>query len=81
MNIFIISILIKNYENPLDILDISEDSKEKYFNQAGIFTSSDIEYLIDLFSELLKQMKWTESSKTFFKTTILKAINFDVFNE
>ena len=68
---------IKNYDKPMDILDIAEDDRERYFNQAGLFTPTDIEYLIELFTELLKQLKWRESSKTFFKTTIVKAINYD----
>ena len=66
---------IKNYDKPMDILDIGEDDRERYLNQAGLFSSYDIEYLIELFTDLLKQLKWGESSKTFFKTTIIKAIN------
>ena len=73
--------VIKNFENPLDVLDLGEDYKEKYYNQAGLISSNELEYLINLFSELLKQVKWSESSKTFFKASIIKAINLSGINE
>jgi DNA polymerase-3 subunit gamma/tau len=72
---------IKNYDKPMDILDVGEDDQERYYNQAGLFLPYDMEYLIELFTDLLKQLKWGESSKTFFKTTIIKAINHDLMDK
>jgi DNA polymerase III subunit gamma/tau len=67
--------VIKNYENPLDILDITEEAKEKYFNQASLISSDDLTYLIDLFTSLFKDIKISQASKIFFKTAILKAVD------
>jgi DNA polymerase III subunit gamma/tau len=67
--------IIKNYENPADILDMPNDFKENYYNQAGLFTSGKLENLIDLFSGLLAQIKDSESPKTFFKAAVIKALS------
>jgi len=72
---------IKNYDKPMDILDIVEDEREQYFNQAGLFSSAYLEYLMNIFSDLLKQIKWQESSKTFFKTAIIRAMSFVSIDE
>lgn len=71
----------KNFENPMDILDVGEDFREKYFNQAGLISSGELEYLINLFSDLLRQVKWSEGSKTFFKAAIIKAVNYKHVDE
>ncbi len=73
--------VIKSYENPLDIIDVNEDAKGKYFNQSSLFNIDEIEMYLDIFSELLKQVKWGEGAKTFFKTAVIKAINSSVINE
>jgi DNA polymerase III subunit gamma/tau len=67
--------VIKNYENPADILDMPDDFKENYFNQAGLFTAPQLENLIDLFSGLLAQIKESENPKTFFKAAVIKALH------
>ena len=67
--------VIKNYENPADILDMPDDFKENYYNQAGLFTTGQLESLIDLFTGLLAQIKDSENPKTFFKAAVIKALN------
>lgn len=69
--------VIKNYENPLDILDISEDYRNSFFNQAGLFKQEELEFLMDLFSDLLRQIRWSENARSFFKTSIIKAITHE----
>jgi len=66
---------IKNYEKPLDILDITEESREKYFAQASLISSEELMFLLNLFSEFFKEIKSGQSLKIFFNTAILKAIN------
>jgi DNA polymerase III subunit gamma/tau len=73
--------VIKKYDNPLEILDIGEDFKERYFSQSKQFSPEEIEFLTDLFSDLLKQIKWGESAKTFFKSAIIKAINYNFIED
>ena len=34
--------VIKNYENPMDILEINEDLNERYYNQAGLFSNKEL---------------------------------------
>jgi DNA polymerase-3 subunit gamma/tau len=67
--------VIKNYENPAEILDMPDDFKENYYNQAGLFTPWQLESLIDLFAGLLAQIKESENPKTFFKAAVIKALN------
>jgi DNA polymerase III subunit gamma/tau len=73
--------VIKKYDNPFDILNIGEDFKDRYLSQSKLFSGEEIEPLIDLFSDLLKQVKWGENTKTFFKLTILKAVNYNFVDE
>jgi len=73
--------VIKNYESPLEILDLGEDFKERYFNQAKFFSTNEIEFLIDLYSELLKQLRWSDSIKSYFKAAIIKSVNYRFINE
>lgn len=73
--------VIKKYDNPFDILNISEDFKERYLSQSKLFSGEELEPLIDLFSDLLKQIKWGENTKTFFKLVILKAVNYNFIDE
>lgn len=73
--------VIKNYKDPVDILDMPDDFKESYYNQAGLFSSGQLEYLIDLFSDLLAQIKDSENSKTFFKAAVIKALNTEAIKD
>lgn len=73
--------VIKNYDSPMEILDIGEDFKERYFNQAKLFSSNEVEFLINLYSELLKQLRWNESAKSYFKTAIIKSVNYRFIDE
>jgi DNA polymerase III subunit gamma/tau len=73
--------VIKNYDSPLEILDIGEDFKERYFNQAKLFSTIEVEFLINLYSELLKQLRWSESAKSYFKAAIIKSVNYRFIDE
>lgn len=73
--------VIKNYDNPLEVINISEDYKERYQDQAKKLQKEEIEFYMELFTDLLKQIKWGEDSKVFFKSAIVKAINFIILDE
>ena len=73
--------VIRNYDNPLEILDIGEDFKERYFSQAKLFSTIEVEFLINLYSELLKQLRWSESAKSYFKAAIIKSVNYSFIDE
>jgi len=73
--------VIKNYSKPFEILNISEDYKEEYFNQAKKLQKEEIEFYMELFTDLLKQIKWGEDSKVFFKSAVVRAVNFVVLDK
>ncbi|MCG2788427.1 MAG: DNA polymerase III subunit gamma/tau [Actinomycetia bacterium] len=73
--------VLRNYDSPLEILDIGEDFKERYFNQAKLFSTIEVEFLINLYSELLKQLRWSESAKSYFKAAIIKSVNYRFIDE
>lgn len=67
--------VIKNLDNPWEILDTSLDYRDRYLTQSRQLASDDLKYLVDLFSDLYKQIKWSEGSKIVFKMAIIKAIS------
>lgn len=67
--------VIKNYSSPFEVIDIGEDYREKYLKQAGEMSKEDIEFYLELFTDLLKQARWGEDLKVFFKSSVVKAIN------
>jgi DNA polymerase III subunit gamma/tau len=73
--------VIKNYPDPYEIIDVSKDYREKYSQRAGKLSNVEIEYYIELFVDLLKQIKWGEGSRVFFKSALIKAVNFIVMDE
>ncbi len=73
--------VFKNYDNPLEILDISLDYKDKYLDQSRQLSTDELEFFMDLFTDLYKQIRWSEGSKTFFKSTLIKAISCNVLKE
>ncbi len=73
--------VIKNYNNPFEIVNISEDYKDKCLGQAKRLQKEEIEFYMELFTDLLKQIKWGEGSKVFFKSAVVRAINFIVLDE
>lgn len=73
--------VIKNYNNPFEIVNISEDYKDKCLDQAKRLQKEEIEFYMELFTDLLKQIKWGEGSKVFFKSAVVRAINFIVLDE
>ncbi|MDD3818465.1 MAG: DNA polymerase III subunit gamma/tau [Actinomycetota bacterium] len=73
--------VIKNYSNPFEILNISEDYKEKYLSQAKELQKEEMEFYMELFTDLLNQARWSEQLKVFFKSTVIKAINYNVIDK
>jgi len=73
--------VIKNYSNPFEILNISEDYKEKYLSQAQELQKEEMEFYMELFTDLLNQARWSEQLKVFFKSTVIKAINYNVIDK
>jgi hypothetical protein len=59
-------------------MDISQDYKERYKAQSLKFLREELEFHIDLFAGLYKQIRWGEGSGTFFKAEMIKAVNFIV---
>ncbi len=72
---------IKNFEKPFEIVNVSDDFKDKLVSQAGELQKEELEFYIELFTDLLKQVRWGESSKVFFKSAVIKAINFIIQDE
>ncbi len=73
--------VVKNYDKPSEAIDLSEDYLDKYKKQADRLQNEEIEYYLEHFTELLKQVKWGESSKTFFKSSAIQAINYIVLDD
>jgi DNA polymerase III subunit gamma/tau len=72
--------VVKNYEKSSEIMEIAGDYMDRYNKQAEMLQNEEIEYYIGHFTELLKQVKWGESSKTFFKSFMIQAINYMVLD-
>jgi len=68
--------VIKNYKKPSEITDISPDYKKKYEAQSQKLIKEELEFYIDIFADLYKQIKWGEGSRRFFKAAIIRAVNF-----
>lgn len=73
--------VIKNYPNPFEILNISEDYKKKYLSQAQELQKEEMEFYMELFTDLLNQARWSEQLKVFFKSTVVKAINYNAMDK
>jgi DNA polymerase III subunit gamma/tau len=73
--------VVKNYEKSSEIMEIAGDYMDRYIQQAEVLQNEEIEYYIGHFTELLKQVKWGESSKIFFKSFMIQAINYMVLDD
>ncbi len=72
--------VVKNYEKSSEIIEIAGDYLDRYGKQAEALQNEEIEYYMEHFTELLKQVKWGQSSKTFFKSFMIGAINYTVLD-
>jgi DNA polymerase-3 subunit gamma/tau len=68
--------VIKSYSDPFEVVNIGEDFKSRYKAQAEKLSKEELEFFMDIFTGLLKQIRWGEGSKVFFKSTVVKAVNF-----
>jgi len=73
--------IVKNYDKPAEITDISKEYLDNYSKQAESLSNEEVEFYLDHFTELLKQVKWGESSRTFFRTAVIQAVNFIVLDD
>ncbi len=71
----------KNYDSPRKLIGLSRDYLERYRKQAETLQNEEIDYYMEHFTELLKQIKWGESSRTFFKSSVIRALNFIVLDD
>jgi len=72
---------VKNYEKPFEIIELSQDYLERYRKQAQNLQNEELDYYIEHFTELLARIKWGESSRTFFKSSVIKALNYIVLDD
>jgi len=77
LNHLYILYVIKNYDNPWDIIDVNDDYKQKYLDQEKEIDSQNLNYLIDLFSMLYKDIKRDNSLRAMLRHAIIKAISYD----
>ena len=68
--------IIKNYESAYEIININSEYKEKYSDQAKLFTNNSLQFFIELFSGLYKEIKIAEGSKILFKSALIKAVTY-----
>lgn len=66
--------VIKNYESAYEILNINAEYKEKYSDQSKLITNDGLQFYIDLFSDLYKELKISEGSRILFKSALIKAV-------
>ena len=65
--------IIKNYKSSFEILNINAEYKEKYFDQANLITNSFLQFCIELFSTLYKEIRTNEGSEILFRTALISA--------
>jgi len=67
---------IKNNPSGFDFINVSEDYREKYENQAKLFSNFTLNELIQIFTDLLGKLRYGQSGWVVFKSALLKAISF-----
>jgi hypothetical protein len=73
--------VVKNFDKPPQLIDLSQDYMEKYHEQAGKLQNEELDYYLEHFTSLLKQIRWGESSRTFFKSSVIQALNYIVLDD
>jgi hypothetical protein len=73
--------VVKNYSKPPELIDLSQDYLDKYKKQAQKLQNEELDYYMEHFTGLLKQIKWGESSRTFFKSSVIQALNYIVLDD
>ncbi|MEI7615396.1 MAG: DNA polymerase III subunit gamma/tau [Actinomycetota bacterium] len=69
--------IIKNYKSSFEILNINAEYKEKYLDQANLITNSFLQFCIELFSSLYKEIRTNEGSEILFRTALISATAYD----
>jgi DNA polymerase III subunit gamma/tau len=72
--------IIKNYETSFEILNINAEYKEKYLDQANLISSSLLQFCIELFSSLYKEIRINEGSEILFRSALINAVTRGVSN-
>lgn len=70
--------VIKNYDNPWDIIDVNDDYKQKYIDQEKEIDGQSLHFYIDLFSDLYKNLRQDNSLRAMLRHALIKAVSFDV---
>lgn len=65
-------LLVKTVENSFSILDISNEQLEKLKLQAQILTSEQLLYFIQLFSNLLSELKYASNQRILLEVVLIK---------
>jgi DNA polymerase III subunit gamma/tau len=76
LNHLYILYVIKNYDNPWDIIDVNEDYKQKYIDQEKEIDAHSLSFYIDLFSELYKNIRQDNSLRAMLRYSLIKAVSF-----
>ncbi len=66
--------IFKNYEKPQEIVDMTEQFKERYQSQAVRLKKEDLYDYIEIYSDLYKHMKNSDGAGTLFKATLIKVL-------
>ena len=66
--------IIKNYESSFEILDINAEYKEKYLDQANLISNNSLQFFIDIFSSLYKEIRISEGSEILFRSALINAL-------
>ncbi len=70
--------VIKNYDNPWDIIDVNEDYKQKYIDQEKEIDAQSLSLYIDLFSDLYKNIRQDNSLRAMLRYSLIKAVSFHI---
>ncbi|MDD5658534.1 MAG: DNA polymerase III subunit gamma/tau [Actinomycetota bacterium] len=68
--------IVKNYESAFEIINVNAEYKEKYLEQAKLVTSNALQFFIELFTDLYKEIKVSEGSKILFRSALIKAVTY-----
>jgi len=72
---------VKNYDKPAELIALSRDYLDRYKKQAEKLEGAELDYYLEHFTGLLKQIKWSESSRTVFKASVIQALNHIVLDD
>ncbi|MHB1336426.1 MAG: DNA polymerase III subunit gamma/tau [Candidatus Humimicrobiaceae bacterium] len=66
--------IIKNYASSFEILNINAEHKEKYLDQSKLISNDSLQFYIELFSDLYKEIRISEGSGLLFRSALISAV-------